>query len=123
MENAGRRRAMFAMFAAPAGLAACATGGAMPMDGHRQQHEAMMGNLATRLDATESKFAIAETLYNYARACDRADETLMRDSFWPSPPISTAVSMGRPPTSSGSHFVSSARSSLPRTTYPTCPSR
>lgn len=83
MENAGRRRAMFAMFAAPAGLAACATGGAMPMDGHRQQHEAMMGSLATRLDAAESKFAIAETLYNYARACDRADEALMRASFWP----------------------------------------
>lgn len=83
MENAGRRRAMFALFAAPAGLAACATSGAAPMDGHRQQHEATMNDLATRLDRTEAKFDIAETLNRYARACDRADEALMRDCFWP----------------------------------------
>jgi hypothetical protein len=86
MENLERRRALLAMFAGGAGVAACATTDtavAQGGDNHRQQHEATMRDLATRLDATESRFTIAETLYNYARACDRADEAMMRGCFWP----------------------------------------
>jgi hypothetical protein len=70
-----------AMLVAPAGLAACATpvGAMAGHDGHHQHMTEMM----TRLDQIESRAAITEVLYRYARANDRADEAMMRDCFWP----------------------------------------
>lgn len=82
MENTDRRRALFAMFAAPIGVAACATADAQPTGGHAA-HSQQMSSLADRLDRTEARLDVAEVLYNYARACDRADEALMRNCFWP----------------------------------------
>jgi len=41
------------------------------------------GIMADRLDILESKQAITELLYAYARANDRADEALLRSCFWP----------------------------------------
>lgn len=82
MENTDRRRALFAMFAAPVGVAACATADAQPAGGHAA-HSEHMNSLAERLDRTEARLDVAEVLYNYARSCDRADEALMRSCFWP----------------------------------------
>jgi hypothetical protein len=36
-----------------------------------------------RLDQIESRTAITEVLYRYARGNDRADEAMLRDCFWP----------------------------------------
>lgn len=36
-----------------------------------------------RIEALEARVAISHLLYAYARACDRADEALMRSCFWP----------------------------------------
>lgn len=83
MENADRRRALFAMFAAPVGVAACATADVQPAGGRHAEHGQLLTSLADRLDRTEARLDVAETLYNYARSCDRADEALMRSCFWP----------------------------------------
>ncbi|GAN00291.1 gamma-BHC dehydrochlorinase [alpha proteobacterium U9-1i] len=83
MENTDRRRALLAMFAAPVGVAACATADAQPAGGGHAEHGQMMASLAERLDRAEARFAVNETLFNYARACDRADEAMMRNCFWP----------------------------------------
>ncbi|MGE0741159.1 MAG: nuclear transport factor 2 family protein [Hyphomonadaceae bacterium] len=36
-----------------------------------------------RVEALEARVEISHLLYGYARACDRADEALMRSCFWP----------------------------------------
>ncbi|MGE0741160.1 MAG: nuclear transport factor 2 family protein [Hyphomonadaceae bacterium] len=84
MENNERRKALLAMIAAPVGVAACATaeGGAHAGGGHHN-HAQLLADLQGRLDVAESRTAISETLFRYARANDRADEAMMRDCFWP----------------------------------------
>ena len=83
MQDAGRRNALLALLSAPAGLAACATSEAPPMTGQHERREDMLADMRARLDRIESRFEIADTLCKYARACDRADEALMRGCFWP----------------------------------------
>lgn len=77
MDDNNRRAALLAMLGAPVGLAACATAEASG------GHSAHMDALVERLDKVESRAAISEVLFRYARANDRADETMMRDCFWP----------------------------------------
>lgn len=74
MDTNNRRRALLGLAAAPAALAACATAQAGTGD-----HD----DIARRLDELESKAAITNVLYQYARANDRADEAMLRDCFWP----------------------------------------
>ncbi len=76
MHDNNRRKALLALFAAPAGVAACATASASAPS---VRHD----DLVSRLDRTEARLDIADILYNYARACDRADQAMMRDCFWP----------------------------------------
>jgi SnoaL-like domain len=40
-------------------------------------------DLRARVEVLEAKSEIALVLFNYARACDRADRAMMRDCFWP----------------------------------------
>lgn len=83
METNERRKALLAMIAAPVGLTACATAeGGAQAHGH-QGHAQLLTDLQTRLDQVESRTAISEVLFRYARANDRADEAMMRDCFWP----------------------------------------
>jgi SnoaL-like domain len=77
MDDNNRRVALLAMLGAPVGLAACATAEAAG------GHSAHMDALLERLDKVESRAAISEVLFRYARANDRADEAMMRDCFWP----------------------------------------
>jgi hypothetical protein len=83
MEANARRRALLALAGAPIGLAACATAGGESMGGPHGAHEQFLADLARRLDVQESRTAITEVLYRYARGNDRADEALVRDCFWP----------------------------------------
>ncbi|WP_262504221.1 nuclear transport factor 2 family protein [Sphingobium sp. KCTC 72723] len=76
MDDRNRRTALAAMFVLPVGMAmasqaSAASKGKKPMD------------MAQRLDVIESKQAITELLYAYARANDRADEALLKSCFWP----------------------------------------
>ena len=73
-----RRRALWAMAALPVGLAAASATAAS-----RQGTRPAGGDLAARLDALESKEAVAGILNDYARANDRVDEALLRACFWP----------------------------------------
>lgn len=83
MENNSRRRALLGLVAAPVGLAACATaeGGAMGAGQH--EHHQHMADVMRRLDEMESRTAITEVLFRYARGNDRADEAALRECFWP----------------------------------------
>lgn len=74
-----RRGTLAAMLAVPFGLAAVGQASAAQVT----QRGKPMGSVADRLDAIESKQAITELLYAYARANDRADEALLRSLFWP----------------------------------------
>ena len=78
MEERNRRGTLAAMLALPIGMAAAAEASAAAPRG-----KASGMDMAQRLDIIESKQAITETLYAYARANDRADEALLRSLFWP----------------------------------------
>ena len=80
MEERNRRGTLAAMMAVPFGLAAAGQASAAPVKG---KGKPMGGSVADRLDVIESRQAIMELLYAYARANDRADEALMRSLFWP----------------------------------------
>lgn len=80
MEERNRRGTLAAMLAVPFGLAAVGQASAAPVKG---KGKPMGGSVADRLDVIESRQAITELLYAYARANDRADEALMRSLFWP----------------------------------------
>lgn len=41
------------------------------------------GLTRARLEFLEARVAIEEIVYQYARACDRMDEAMLRDCFWP----------------------------------------
>lgn len=41
------------------------------------------GDLRARVERLEAKSDIADILFRYARACDRADRAMMADCFWP----------------------------------------
>ncbi len=71
-----RRRSLWAMAALPIGLVAASASAKAPAK------PAGGGDMAARLDALESKDAVAHILYDYARANDRVDEALLRGCFW-----------------------------------------
>ena len=75
MLEGDRRGTLAAIFAIPLGLAAASSATAKPA--------ASGSSVNGRLDLLESKDRITELLFAYARANDRADETLMRSVFWP----------------------------------------
>ena len=72
MEERNRRGTLAAMLALPIGMAAAAEASAAAPRG-----KASGMDMAQRLDIIESKQAITELLYAYARANDRADEALL----------------------------------------------
>ncbi len=78
MEERNRRGTLAAMLALPIGMAAAAEASAAAPRGKGSGMD-----MAQRLDIIESKQAITELLYAYARANDRADEALLRSLFWP----------------------------------------
>lgn len=76
MESKNRRGTLAAMLAVPFGLAIAGQAKAATV-------KSKPGSMADRLDAIESKQAITELLYSYARANDRADQALLQSCFWP----------------------------------------
>ncbi|MFC4593534.1 nuclear transport factor 2 family protein [Sphingobium tyrosinilyticum] len=78
MEESNRRGTLAALLAVPFGLAA-----SQASAGGVQGRGRPAGSVADRLDVIESKQAITELLYAYARANDRADKALLRSLFWP----------------------------------------
>ncbi|WP_336962710.1 nuclear transport factor 2 family protein [Sphingobium aquiterrae] len=78
MEDRNRRGTLSAILAIPFGLAAA--GSAVAATREKSMGK---GSIADRLDMVESRQAITELLYAYARANDRADEALLKGCFWP----------------------------------------
>lgn len=79
MEQSDRRRTLATILAIPFGMAAASS--AMAATKGHGKDRAM--STTDRLDLLESKQAITELLYAYARANDRADEALLKSVFWP----------------------------------------
>lgn len=78
MDDHDRRAMLGAVLTIPLTMAAASSPVAAATPG-----ETKGGAMAGRLDALESKQAITELLYAYARANDRADEALLKSCFWP----------------------------------------
>lgn len=79
MDERNRRAMLGTMLTIP--LTMAAAGSAVAAPGSKARAEG--GGMAERLDILESRQAITELLYAYARANDRADEALLRSCFWP----------------------------------------
>ena len=86
MDPLPRRRTLTALLGLPVGLAAAASSARAAEHKHdtakagATDHHAMM---MKRVDAIESKQAISEILYLYARGWDRLDEEAVLGCFWP----------------------------------------